>query len=79
VPQFERYQILSAEEVQPGEVVEYQLQSFAIRVARVGFYTDADALDFDEYTQAEIEAENLSFYSDENGLMPDGSTGWEYQ
>jgi hypothetical protein len=55
------------------------LQSFALRVARVGFYTDADALDFDEYTQAEIEAENLSFYSDENGLMPDGSTGWEYQ
>jgi hypothetical protein len=79
VPQLERYQILSAEEVQPGEVVEYQLQSFAIRVARVGFYTETDALNYGDYTQAEIEAERLSFYSDDEGLMPDGSTGWEYQ
>jgi hypothetical protein len=79
VPQLERYQILSAEEVQPGEVVEYQLQSFAIRVARVGFYTEADALNYDDYTPEEIEEQRLSFYADEDGLLPDSTTGWEYQ
>jgi hypothetical protein len=78
-PTFERYQILSAEEVEPGEVVEYQLQNFAIRIARVGFYTEADALNYEQYTEEEIEAQRLSFYSDEDGLMPDGTTGWEYQ
>lgn len=75
----ERYQILSAEEVEPGEVVEYELQNFAIRVARVGFYTEADALNYDQYAEQQIEEEKLSFYSDEDGLMPDGTTGWEYQ
>lgn len=79
VPQLERYQILSAEEVQPGEVVEYQLQSFAIRIARVGFYTESDVLNFEDYTPEEIEADKLTFYSNEDGLMPDGSKGWEYQ
>jgi hypothetical protein len=79
VPQLQRYQILSAEEVQPGEVVEYHLQSFALRVTRVGFYAESDALNYEDYTQAEIEADRLSFYSDDAGLMPDGSTGWEYQ
>lgn len=79
VAQSERYQILSAEEVQPGEVVEYQLQSFAIRVARVGFYTPTGTLNYAAYTQAQIEAQRLSFFANEAGLMPDSSTGWEYQ
>lgn len=78
-PVTERYQILSAEEILPGEVVEYELQSFAIRVARVGFYTEDDALNYNAYTEEEIEEQRLSFYSDDDGLMPDGSTGWEYQ
>jgi hypothetical protein len=78
-PSSERYQILSAEEVLPGEVVEYQLQSFAIRVARVGFYTASDALNYGEYTPEEIEEQKLSFYADENGLLPDSTTAWEYQ
>jgi hypothetical protein len=78
-PTFERYQILSAEEVQPGEVVEYELQSFAIPVLRVGFYTEADALNYEQYTEEQIEEQRLSFYSDEDGLMSDGTTGWEYQ
>jgi hypothetical protein len=78
-PVSERYQILSAEEVEPGEVVEYELQNFAIRVARVGFYTEADALNYDQYTEEQIEEQRLSFYSDEDGLMPDETSGWEYQ
>lgn len=79
VPRTERYQILSAQEVQPGETVEYMLQSFPIRVARVGFYTEAGALPYNQYTEEQIEAQQLSFYSDAEGLMPDGSPGWEYQ
>jgi hypothetical protein len=78
-PSTERYQILSAEEIEPGETVEYMLQSFPLRVARVGFYTEADALNYDQYTEDEIEEQKLSFYSDEDGLMPDGTPGWEYQ
>jgi hypothetical protein len=75
----ERYQVLSVEEVQPGETVEYVLNRFIFRGTRFGFYMAADALPFDQYTPEQLEAGNFGFYSDANGRMPDDSIGWEYQ
>jgi hypothetical protein len=77
-PTLERYQILSVEEVQPGEVVQYEMQRFLIRGTRFAFYTDEYAPDFVYATEEEIQAPN-AWYADENGLMPDNSQGWEYQ
>jgi hypothetical protein len=39
---------------------------------------DEYAPDFVYATENEIDG-NSAWYSDENGLMPDGSEGWEYQ
>jgi hypothetical protein len=77
-PTLERYQVLSVEEVLPGEVVQYEMQRFIFKGTRFGFYQDEYAPDFVYATQDEIDG-NAAWYSDENGLMPDGSSGWEYQ
>ena len=75
----ERYQVLSVEEVDPGETVEYVMQRFLFRGTRFGYYMPADALRFEDYTQAQIDAGKFGFYTEEDGRMSDGSLGWEYQ
>jgi hypothetical protein len=75
----ERYQVLSVEEVEPGETVEYVLNRFIFRGTRFGFYMEEAALDFEQYTLEQLEAGQFGFYSEEDGRMSDGSLGWEYQ
>ena len=74
----ERYQVLSVEEIQPGEVVQYEMQRFVFRGTRFGYYMESDADDYDEYTEEEL-AGRVGFYSEDDGRMPDGEPGWEYQ
>jgi len=76
--QTERYQVLSVEEVEPGETVEYVMQRFVFRGTRFAYYMESDALRFDEYTEAEL-AGKVGFFSEDDGRMPDGTLGWEYQ
>lgn len=40
LPETRRWQVISAEEVLPGEVVEYNLQNYLFAAARYGFYVD---------------------------------------
>jgi hypothetical protein len=75
----ERYQVLSVEEVDPGETVEYVMQRFVFRGTRFAFYMADDALQFEDYTEAQLEAGKFGFYTAEDGRMSDGSLGWEYQ
>jgi hypothetical protein len=74
----ERYQVLSVEEVEPGETVEYVMQRFVFRGTRFAYYMESDALRFDQYTEAEL-AGKVGFFSEDSGRMPDGTLGWEYQ
>ena len=76
--ELERYQILSVEEVVPGEIVQYEMQRFTLRGTRFGFYTANDAPQFGDATPEQLSAPN-AWYADSDGLMPDGSQGWEYQ
>lgn len=76
-PLIERYQVFKAEESISGEVVEYQMQRFLFRGTRFGYYMPSDALNFEDYDEEFLEG-NVGFYSDENGQMSDGSSGWEY-
>ncbi len=77
-PTLERYQVLSVEEVLPGEVVQYEMQRFIFKGTRFGFYMASNAPTFANATQQEKDG-NAAWYSDANGLMSDGSSGWEYQ
>lgn len=76
-PQVERYQVFQVEEIQPGEVVEYELHRFLFRGSRFGYYMASDAGSFEDATEEEREG-NVAWYADADGLMSDGSQGWEY-
>lgn len=78
LPLSERYQVISVEEVQPGETVEYEMQRFLFKGTRFGYYMASDAPLFVNATQEQKDG-NSAWYSDADGLMSDGSSGWEYQ
>lgn len=74
----ERYIVLSAQEVVSGEVIEYMAQLFSVRGIRFGFYMADDAPLYIDATPEEI-AGLSAWYANDDGFMPDGSEGWEYQ
>ena len=77
-PIIERYQVLSAQEVVSGEVIEYMTQYFSVRGISFGFYMADDAPQYADATPEQIEGQS-AWYANDDGLMPDGSEGWEYQ
>lgn len=74
----ERYIVLSAQEVVSGEVIEYMAQLFSIRGIRFGFYMANDAPQYVDATPEQIAGQS-AWYANNDGFMPDGSEGWEYQ
>lgn len=74
----ERFQVLSAQEVVSGEVIEYMTQYFSVRGIRFGFYMANDAPQYADATPEQI-AGRSAWYANNDGFMPDGSEGWEYQ
>jgi len=75
LPAQTRYQVISAEETQPGTIIKYVLQNYNF-TARYGFYMVTSAPTF----AAATEAEKLTggWYSDVDGLIS-GVAGYEYQ
>jgi hypothetical protein len=72
------YQIISAQEVFNGHLVQYEMQNFPIAGFRFGFYMENDAPDYADATPEEIATGG--FYANENGKIPDdNSFGYEYQ
>lgn len=74
----ERYQVLSAQEVVSGEIIEYMTQLFSVRGIRFAFYMADDAPLYVDATPEQI-AGKSSWYANDEGFMPDGTAGWEYQ
>jgi hypothetical protein len=74
----ERYQVLSAQEVVSGEIIEYMTQLFSVRGIRFAFYMGNDAPQYIDATPEQI-AGKSAWYANDLGFMPDGSAGWEYQ
>jgi hypothetical protein len=72
-----RYIIIEAEETKPGEVIRYLLQNADVLSGRFGFWTDANAPDYDNAT--EEERMTMGFWADDAGLMPDGTPGYQWQ
>ena len=74
----QRLQVISAEEVRPGAVYEYVMQTsglvFAIRVAR--WMADGTSV----YAESTEEERKSGFWwAQDNGLMPDGTEGYNWQ
>lgn len=77
-PLAKRWQVTSAEEVQSGEIVEYQLQYYEFGAGdRAAIWMPADAPLFSEVTFEE--RQQGGWWSEDDGKMPDGSSGYLYQ
>lgn len=77
-PRVQRWQVISAEEVQPGEVVQYMAQRFEYGAeARFSYWMEVDAPTYDLATEEERELGG--FWGDTEGLMPNGDPGYLWQ
>ncbi len=77
-PRLTRYQVISAEEVQPGETVEYDLLNYEYGVrSRFAYWMEDDAPDYSDATDEERD-NFAAFWSDDEGKMPDGTDGYEW-
>ena len=72
-----RFQVISAKEVQAGEVIQYDLQEFGFIGGKFAFWMEHDAKTYENST--EVERRSGAWWSDENGLLPDGSDGYTWQ
>lgn len=71
-----RWQIISAQETISGELITYTLQSFQF-TGRFGYWTSDN---YPVYTAATQEQkDNGFFWSDDDGLMSDGTEGYKWQ
>lgn len=74
-----RWQLISAEEVEPGHRVEYvgQVYEYGIGV-RFGFWTESDHPDYVDSTDEE--RQTAAYWSNDDGIIPsDGSDGYLWQ
>ena len=72
----ERWQVISWAEIRPGEVYLLDMQSYDL-VGRFGAWMDD--LDPDYDTATAEERETGGFWADDDGLMPDGTEGYQWQ
>lgn len=78
LPFAKRWQVVSAEETLPGEVVQYKAQFYEFQeTARFGFWMPSDAPAYDD--ASETERIIGAYWTTDNGEMPDGSPGYLWQ
>lgn len=70
-----KWQVIAFEEVLPGETVRYDLQSFEFQ-GRFWRWMADDAPDYGDAT--EEERENGAWFADDDGLMSDGTIGYQW-
>ena len=75
LPESVRYQVISAEEVQPGETVEYDLLRYEF-IGRFAFWMEESAPDYMD--ASDFQRDRGAWWSDADGEMPDGTDGYEW-
>ena len=70
------WQVISADEIKPGDQMVYDLQTFSF-VGRFGVYMAEGSPNYDEVDE-DAQAAG-SWYAGDDGLMGDGSPGYQYQ
>lgn len=72
-----RFQVISAKEVQSGEIIQYDLQSSIFIGSKFAFYMADSAPQYSVAT--DLDKLSGAWYSDDAGLLPDGTEGYKYQ
>lgn len=73
---YKRYEVISAKEIKAGELVELEAVSFQY-IGNAGAWMESTASSYATATQ--LEKDSGFFWSESNGLMPDGSPGYNWQ
>ena len=71
-----RFQVISVKETPGSDIIGYEMETFPFFGRFAGWMAD-DAPDFEDADG--VEKENGGFWSDDMGLMPDGSEGYQWQ
>lgn len=75
-----RWQVISAKQVKFKEVTELTLQEFIFQAARYMVWMEDAATPYEDVPVEEREGlVGVGYWSDDNGLMSDGSDGWFWQ
>lgn len=71
------WQIIAAEEIQHGHKIRYDLRRFTFQINRPAFFTENDQVDYVNATEEERLTSN-GWWSDDDGLMPNGDDGYKW-
>lgn len=75
-----RWQVISAKQIKFKEVTELTLQEFIFQAARYMVWMADDAGTYEDIPEEDRESLiGVGYWSDDDGLMSDGSTGWVWQ
>jgi len=75
-PVYRRFEVISAKEIKAGELVELEAVSFQY-VGNAGNWMESDATDYSVATT--LEKDTGFYWSEDNGFMPDGTQGYNWQ
>lgn len=75
--EIDKYQIISAQEIVSGEIIEYELQKLITLAVKKGYYMASDAPNYADATDEE--KLNGAFFANNFGLLPDDVSGYEYE
>ena len=73
-----RWQVISADEIDSGTTVQYNLQTLEF-FGRFAFWMADNAPDFLDLPPDQRDEPGVGFWADTDGLMPDGSDGYSWQ
>lgn len=71
-----RFQVLGVEEARPGEVLSYEMEEYAF-IGRFAFWMAEDAPVWTQFDYQD--GDRAGFWSDEDGLLSDSSSGFKWQ
>jgi len=71
-----RWQVISWEETRPGDTIALDLQSYTF-IGRFGYYMADGSPDYNSATDEQ--KDTGGFYADDQGRLPDGTKGYQYQ
>lgn len=73
----ELFQVISLNEADYSHRIDLKLRQFTFQITRAGFWTENDQVNYSDATEADKITGNM-WWSDDNGLMPNGDDGYNW-
>lgn len=73
----ELFQVISLDESEYSHRIDLKLRQFTFQITNAGFWTESDQVNYDQASEADKITGNM-WWSDEDGLMPNGDNGYNW-